>query len=188
MNDYRLKFSELEAICENEQCRFNDLFLVGDTVYVMLESEDSMLPSRYRPLLLSNAETMSKIPEILRRLDATEFSSLQALGAAIQYRSEHVRGFEFLKYELYEIVTRCTSGHPVPEGDPFYLELEGCGKAEGLLLSCARRELLTPVLIEEIQRMLQEFNSELNWNVRAHVRDDNEAFCIVFKDKIVSVR
>lgn len=184
MKKNRMEFAELEALCNRESCRFSDLFLVGEAAFVMEESEDRVLPSKWRPLLYADADQIAKLPEILRRLDAVEFPTQRALQEAVDYRSEYNRVFPDLRDELYEVLTRHSRERVAPDGGQYYLELDGCGEDEGLLLSCETREDLTALLAGEMQRVLKDFESALNWNVRVSEGNNESPFCIVYKDVI----
>ncbi|HTE41441.1 MAG TPA: hypothetical protein VK629_11460 [Steroidobacteraceae bacterium] len=187
MSKERLSFEELEALCERESCRFNDLFLIGENVFVDEGSDDWALPSKYRPLLLVNAVMMKALPEMLRRLDAIEFPSMQAFCDALSYRAEHDRVYPGIRDELYEVLTQHSRDGVPPDSGQYYLELDGCGEKEGLLVACEKRVDLTPSLVVDIQYVLQKFESTLNWNVRVHEGENVSPFCIVHKKHVESL-
>jgi hypothetical protein len=171
----RLSFSDVEAICEQQNCRFNDLFLIGNDVFVMLDSDNSRLPPNHRPLLLEDPEVQSALPEVLRRLDAAEFESMEEFERTRLYNAAHTAEFEKLKYQLYDLLTAASRERKSPDRGQFYLELEGTA-GEGVLLVCDSAESLDEPLVASIQGALRSGNYSLDWRVRVSLRTTVQPF------------
>lgn len=175
-----------EAICERQNCRFNDLFLIGDDVFVMLDAQSGQPPSNYRSLLLDDPEVAGALPEVLRRLDATEFESKQAFERARMYNAVHIAEFDRLKYELYDLLTAANWEHKAPDGGQFYLELDGAA-GEDVLLVCDRAESLGEALVASIQAALRSGGYSVGWRVRASF-ENGDAVLIINKDLVEHAR
>lgn len=179
----RLSFSDVEAICERQNCRFNDLFLIGNDVFVRIGSNNPGLLANHRPLLLDDAEMSRALPEVLRRLDATEFESMEAFKCAQEYNAVHTAEFEKLKYELYDLLTATSGKSEPPDGGEFYLELAGTA-GEDVLLVCDSAESLDEGLVASIQAALRSGNYSLDWRVRVSFENDSVTVRTIHKDRV----
>jgi hypothetical protein len=181
----RPTFQDVESICAHENCRFNDLFLVGDAVFVMMDVENWRLPDQFRALQLDDSEVLSALPEILRRFDATEFQSIEQLQAKLAYSRAYVSEFQKLKYELYEVLTDASGERLPPDGGQFYLELDRT-EGEDILLVCDSPESFPESLEQGIRQVLRDGNYSLEWRVRASFQSDPDRTRVIGKAAVVN--
>jgi hypothetical protein len=179
----RLTFSDVEAICERQNCRVSDLFLIGNDVFVMLDADNGRLPSNHRPLLFDDPELRDALPEVLRRLDATKFESREAFERARAYDAAHTAEFERLKYELYDLLTAASRDRKPPDEGQFYVELDGAA-GEDVLLVCDSAESLGEPLIRSMQGVLRNGGYSLDWRVRVSFENDGATIRTISKDGV----
>jgi hypothetical protein len=152
-------FEWIQEICARRGCAVQDLFLIGDRPYMACGgSAARSYPREYRPFLLEDAQLASALPELLRRLGAMVYSSLDEL------REHHAQGDEFtaLYDALYESLTDYDGG-VAPDGEPLFLPDGYQGIAE-IQLHVQRQEHLIPTLIARLQAPLSKFRRR--WKIR----------------------
>jgi hypothetical protein len=179
----RLSFNDLEGICEQEGCRFNDLFLIGEEVFVMIDAEDWRFPASYQPLRLEDQSMREALPEFLRRLDATELPSMAKFEATVRYRSTLHAEFERLKYQLHDVLTEYVGVSP--EEDDFYLDLETMGDAEVYLLSTDLSRV-DDEMVARIRAAISAGGYELKWSVRVSTEEGGPHVLAIFQDRVIS--
>src|SRR4249919_3855469 len=97
MNTAPATFERLQEICAQYGCGVKDLFLVGDRAHRACGDSDARsYPREYQPLLLDDVQLSRALPELLRRLDAKMYESLDEL------REQHEQGDEF--YAIYDVL------------------------------------------------------------------------------------
>jgi hypothetical protein len=178
MSSERATVAELESICDRRNCHWNDLFLVGESAYISREG-DRTLPTAYEPLLLDDLAFAEKLPELLRRLDAVEFKSLEALRDKLAMFVE----FRKLNDELYELLTQLANGIP-PDDRPFSLQTDDFGEP-CQSIHCEQPESLTSNVTESIRNVLASYTREWEVIVTTGPFQDTQTVARIFKDRCV---
>jgi hypothetical protein len=174
----RATVAELEVICNRRDCHWNDLFLIGEGAYVR-RGGDRGLPTVYEPLLLSDASFAAKLPELLRRLDAVEFESLEALRDKLALSVE----FRKLNDELYELLTTLGSERP-PDDTPFCLQTDDCGEPRQHI-HCDQTESLTLTVSDALQNALASYAREWEVVISTGPFDKIQTIARIFRDRCV---
>jgi hypothetical protein len=178
----RLSYSDLEAICKRQNCHPNELFLVGNDVFVMTDPvEMRSLPSNYRPLDVGEQGASRELLEILRGLDAVEFESMAELERALAYNATYTAEFDRLTDQLYDLLTAAHPQREAPDGGLYYLELEG-SSGEDVLLVCDCAASLHDRLVDSMSGVLRNGHYSLDWRVRVSFEDDSTRIRLIGKD------
>jgi hypothetical protein len=149
----------IQEICAQRGCYIQDLFLIGDRPYMALGGSGARShPREYRAFLLDDAHLASALPELLRRLDARVYESLDEL------REQHAQEDEFhaLYDALYDALTDFGGG-VAPDDEPLFLPGGYQGVAE-ILLHVQSQECLVPALIACLQAPMSKYRRR--WKVR----------------------
>ena len=158
MPDAILTYERLREYCERRGCVVQDLFLVGEDVYVALDGSARTIPHDFKPFLVDDLQVARELPQLLRRLDAKQYESLHAL------RDDRAQCDEF--YELYEALYDAlieASGGKPPDDEPFFLPGGYQGFPE-IQLHVAAQEQLTSELIARLQAPLGKY--QRHWIIR----------------------
>lgn len=177
----RLSYSDVEALCARQKCHPNDLFLVGNDVFVMIDPVERSLPSNYRRLDLGEQGASSELLEVLRGLDAVEFASMAEFERALAYSATYTAEFARLTDELYDVLTAAHPKQEPPDGGRYYLEIEGSSE-EDVLLVCDCAASLNDPLVDSIRNALSQGHYRLDWRVRVSFEDDSTATRLIGKD------
>ena len=172
-------FERLQEICTQYDCLVQDLFLVGDQAYVACGDCDARsYPRNYQPIVLDDLQLSRALPELLRRLDAKVYGSLDEL------REQHVQGDEFYAiYDvLYDSLTEYGNG-TAPDGEPLYLPAGYQGGAD-IQLHVSSHDLLTPALIERVQAPLSKFQRRWKVYVTAGDGDQMRTIAEIYSDAV----
>jgi hypothetical protein len=151
-------YERLLKCCEQRGCAVQELFLVGESVYIALDGNARTLPHKFQPLLVDDLQLTRELPRLLRRLDAKQYESLDAL------RDDRVQCDEF--HELYDALYDALidiSGGKAPDDEPFFLPggYQGFPKIQ---LHVAAQEQLTSEVIERLQAPLGKY--QRRWIIR----------------------
>jgi hypothetical protein len=158
MPDVILTYERLREYCKRRCCVVQDLFLVGEDVYIALDGSASTPPHDFQPFLIDDLQVVGELPKLLRRLDAKEFESLHAL------REDRAQCDEF--YELYDALYDAlieASGGIPPDVEPYFLPGGYQGLPE-IHLHVAAQEQLTSELIARLQVPLGKY--QRHWIIR----------------------
>ncbi len=137
------------------------------------------MPTVYEPLLLNDPLFAGKLPELLRRLDAVEFESLEVLRDKLAMTLE----FRKLNDELYELLTTHANGRP-PDDTPFCLQTDDFGDP-CQLIHCDESGSLSQVVSEAIQKLLASYDREWEVIVSTGPFDNIQTLAHIFKDRHV---
>lgn len=146
MSESRVKYEQLQVACARFGCGVQDLFLVGDRMYVALGDSDARsYPREFHPFQLDDPILPRDLSDIARRFDLKSYESLDEL------REMHAQSDEFyrLYQALYDSLTDFSAG-TAPDGHPLFLPGGDQGVPE-IQFHVQSRELLTQALIERLQ-------------------------------------
>lgn len=156
-----------------------DLFLVGKSAYIALEGNARTLPLKFQPLLVDDLQLARELHQLLLRLDAKQYESLDAL------RDDRVQCDEFR--ELYDTLDDVLygwmieiSGGEAPDDEPFFLQ-EGYHGLPEIQLHVAAPELLTSELVERLQAPLGKY--QRHWMISVTSSEMGAQWAIAEIDK-----
>jgi hypothetical protein len=178
----RLSIDDLEDLCRRRGCQWSDLFLVGNSVFVDTGPRDSHIPLSWVPLLVDNLEVAAALPEILGRLDARTYASLEHI------RAEHARSAIYRK--LNDAISAILESHGFTGSveDTVQLQMDDCGGTTQFV-SLAKAADATPGLLVDLRGALAGLPAE--WEIQLHIANDNgldsQSFCTISQEGVKNV-
>jgi hypothetical protein len=151
-------YERLHKCCETHDCGVQDLFLIGENVYVALEGNARTLPYKFRPLLIDDLQLALELPQLLRRLDTPQYESLDALRDQWAQCDEFHELYDKLYDELMDL-----SGGKAPDDEPFFLP-GGYQGFPNIQLHVAEPGHLTSEVIARLQAPLAKYKR--HWLIR----------------------